>query len=520
MPTFYGEILVKIIETETEISVSFPYDEKFIHKAKSLFPYRWEKNSKTWCYPIGIREDVYGVFDLPCPPKRNKANFLINEELPSFLLSHQKKGLEIAMRNPKFAYYFSMGTGKTILAGAILKYKGEKALIVAPLSTLKTVWEETLDKFFPELEYINLYDFKKVDRERVILKNNKIHIANYETLKIHYDTILSAGYKCLIIDESSKLKGRTTQIAKAIVSLSQKAESVYLLSGTPAPNSKLEYYPQMQAVAPHFFGYNFYSFRSRYFHQIDRNGYKWDENVSTRQEFVDRLKKVSWAIKKEDIMDLPESIDEVRSVEMSPEQKAIYKQMKDEFIAEIKDATVVTTTVLSKISKLRQIVSGFVYHEGGAMRFAESKLNVLKEVLDEIGDSQVIIFGIFKDEIELLSKNIPNSTIVYGELPQNEKDNNIRDFKEGKFQYLIANQKTISHGQNLTNANYMIFYSIDWSAEIYEQARDRIRRYGQRNSCTYIHLLAEKTIDEIIHKRLRGKIEGTKEILEHLRNYE
>jgi SNF2 family DNA or RNA helicase len=508
---------INITENNNEVIVSFPYDEFLIKKAKSIYPYRWNKDDKTWRYPILVREEVYNTFGFDCFPRENKANFYLEEKPSQFLMKHQINGLAIAREYPKYGFFWSTGTGKTIVILEVIKHKKVKSIIVAPLSTLNRVWIDAIKEFYPDMKYVNLYPYNKQDRELIIKKYDGIHIINYEGFKIHYDCIINAGYKLLAIDESSKLKGRTTHIARKLVSFAQKIDCAYLLSGTPAPNTREEFYPQVNAIAPGLLGYNFYSFRSHYFHSLDKNGWIWTENQHTKDDFISRLKKVAWFLDKKDCVDLPEKVFEPREVEMTPEQWRIYKQMKNDFIAEVGDITVISPTVLSKIMKLRQVTSGFLYYQSKGIKFADSKVKILLEELENIGNNQVIIWCTFKEEIHQLLEYLPASRAVYGEVSQTEKDKNIEDFKKGDYKYLIAHPASLGHGQTLTNASYCVYYSLDWSNELFQQSQDRIHRISQTNKCTYIMLLARNTIDEIIYARLQKKIEGSREILEHLK---
>jgi SNF2 family DNA or RNA helicase len=369
------------------------------------------------------------------------------------------------------------------------------------------------------MKHINLYPFKKKDREYIIKNDYKhIHILNPEGFKIHLETIKKAGYKLLIIDEASVCKGRTTQIAKALVEFGKQVEYAYLLSGVPAPNSELEYYPYIEIVAPSLMGFSFYSFKNHYFYSPDRYGYKWVLKNEHKDDFINRLKKVSVFLTKDEILDLPERTFEVREVEMSKGQAEFYKNMRKDFVIDIGDTTIVSVNVLSKITKLREITSGFILdHDKKSFKFADSKINVLKDILDEIGHHQVIIWGNFRYEIERIAEALPGSKVIYGKMKQNVKDQNIEDFKAGKFQYIIANPASLGHGQNLVNASYCIYYSLDYSAELWEQSKDIIYRKGKKNRCTYISLICKGTIDEIIYKRLHDKVDNAFEILEHLK---
>ncbi|HDK42490.1 MAG TPA: DEAD/DEAH box helicase [Candidatus Pacearchaeota archaeon] len=429
-----------------------------------------------------------------------------------------KKALNIAEKMPKYCFFFDTGTGKTISALEVIKQKQCKGLIVAPLSTLKTVWEDSIDEFYPDMKYINLYPFNKPKREAFIRNDNSVHIINPDGFKIHFETIMKANYKCLILDESSCLKGRTTKIAKTLIKFGQSIESSYLLSGTPAPNTKMEFFPQLYLIAPGLLGFNFYSFRNRYFHPVDRNGYKWVENSSMQEDFIERLQKYCLFVKKSDVLDLPERTYEVREVIMSTEQSKIYKQMKKEFVAEIKGETIMSPNVLSKIMKLRQITSGFVYYNDSTLKISDRKIKALHEVLEEIGNNQVIIWANFKAEIKELLKNIPNSVAIYGDIAnQTLKDNNLSMFKQGQYQYLIANPASLAHGVTIVNASYAIYYSLSYSNEQWQQSQDRIYRYGQKNKCTYIILNCKDTIDEVLYRTLQRKEKDYKEVLEYLK---
>jgi len=126
-------------------------------------------------------------------------------------------------------------------------------------------------------------------------------------------------------------------------------------------------------------------------------------------------------------------------------------------------------------------------------------------LLEEIGNKQVIIFAQFRYEIEQIQAMIPGSVTLYSQT--DDRAQSVDDFTSGKAQYLIGHPKSMAHGLNLQHCQYMIFFSLDYSYEAYEQARNRIHRINQRGACTYFHLLAAGTIDEQILKVLQKKID-------------
>ena len=135
------------------------------------------------------------------------------------------------------------------------------------------------------------------------------------------------------------------------------------------------------------------------------------------------------------------------------------------------------------------------------------------EILDEIGDKQVIVWCRFKYEIQRLLKLLPNSCSLYSETK--DREDSINGFKQGKYKYFIANTHSGGHGLTLINCSYMIYFSIDYSWEGMTQSRDRNHRIGQTEKCTYIYLIGKDTIEEDIFKivKEKGKIN---ELIENL----
>jgi len=182
------------------------------------------------------------------------------------------------------------------------------------------------------------------------------------------------------------------------------------------------------------------------------------------------------------------------------------------------DNIVVTDNVLGKMLKLRQISSGFMYNrkEDGTketVQFGNSKLNALMDLLEDIGNNQVVIWTTFKEEarqianelakLAKLAKLVNNYTILNADTKDKAKA--ISDFADNKVQYVIANPQTAAHGITWTNCQYEIFYSMDYSWERYHQALHRIMRIGQTKPCFYYYMLADGTKDKSILEVIKRK---------------
>lgn len=508
--------MFKMTIQNNEIHITFKYDPKLVEIAKSIHPRRYDPLTKTWIYPLALKNIIIKAFtgetienDIPILP-----------DLPSYLMQHQKLGVSIAETYPKYGFWFETGTGKTLTAITIIARKKVKTLVVAPISILEPAWGSDIKRFRPELSYINLHPLSKEERKKALQQNYDIFLINFDGFKISFQDILKANFKMLIVDESSKIKDHTSKISKAIREFAKQTDFVYLLSGTPAPNTPLEYFPQIDAIAPGLLSENFYKFRNKYFKPADPNGWKWVISKQNYEKLLERIKTVSIFVSKEDALDLPEQVFVERQVFMSDKQTTAYNSMLDKLMLYLseEDIEINSTTTLSKIMKLREITSGFIIDENKQeFPISNSRFETLLEVLDEIKNEQVIIWTNFKYETHKILEMLESSKALFSETHPKERDEIINGFKNGDYQYLIANPQTAGHGLTFTSCSYAIYFSLNYSLELWLQSIDRIHRFGQNKKCTYFILLAKNTIDEEIYNVLKDKKQVTSAILNKLK---
>jgi len=433
------------------------------------------------------------------------------------LYEHQRKAVNFILgMNGCGALFMEVGTGKTLTALTIYKELREKEsnlkmLVVCPISLINAAWGEDIKKF-SDFTYCNL-------REGV--KDADIYIINYESyaLERYQNLVNDLELDMVVLDESSKIRNHKARITKTLLHNRLNFRYRIILSGTPAPNNPEEYWSQINFVST-VLPESFYRFRNLYM-KLDRNGYSIDYVhplklgemfrkgfkyvLKDQDRFMREISPVCFWAKKAECLDLPETVDVIREVTLSPSQMKIYRDMKRHMVAEIGDKIVMANVALTKLMKLRQLTSGFAIDTMGeaAELVDNAKVNELLSVLEEIGDKQVIIWIQFKKEIEILSKHLKSFATLYSET--SDRDKSIEDFKSGRVQYLLAHPKSGGHGLTFTNCDTMIFFSIDYSFEGIEQARGRIHRPGQVNKCTYIYLLAKDTIDGDIKQALDKK---------------
>jgi len=359
------------------------------------------------------------------------------------LFNHQQQGIDFILNNHgSGAIFHSIGLGKTRTALEIFsRLPVSHMLVICPLSLIEAAWGEDIKKF-TNFTYTNLRNKK--------WNISDIYIGNYEMLLTSkfqrvIDFVKPNDFMC-VFDESSRFKSHNAKTTKVILKLRELFKHRIIMSATPAPNSEMEFWPQMRFLGD-IFHHSFYAFRNTYFHlqrgsQMMRGqvmsravaketfskGWKYDITEKNKQSLISVMKPHCHYAKKEDCLDLPEQIDEIRKVEMTSQQRKIYLEMKRECIVAIKNDVAVAQVALTRIMKLRQITAGFIIStEGNIMKVDSPKIRELSAVLEEAGKQQVIIWCQFHWEIETIARLLGDRCVtLYGRTK--DKDASIAAF--------------------------------------------------------------------------------------------
>ena len=450
------------------------------------------------------------------------------------LYTHQREAIDFAKKNDgNCALFHDPGLGKTRTCLEIFNRlrqtdPGLRLLVVCPLSLVNSAWGEDI-KRFTDLTYTPFKEMKAAVPDIVVI--------NYESLisKKYLPGILklirSHDFIC-VLDESSRLKSNKSKTTETLLALADKFKYRIIASGTPMPNSELELWGQISFIQPDVFPSSFYAFRNTYFH-LERNGkvmhmngqrltgadmrrflttgWHYEITKDNRRLLMEEIQPFTHWVRKEDALDLPEKVDQIREVFLNDKEQKAYDEMEEHLVTEIEGEEIAAQVALAKLMKLRQATSGFFYNsEGDGVEIGSStKLKELEGILEELGNQPVIIWVQFRHEVEAIEKFIREkygsdqvATLYAG---TKDKEGSINRFKNNRVRYLIAHPKSAAHGLTFVNCSVMVFYSLDYSFETHAQARDRIHRIGQKNSCLYIYIMAQGTIDEVLLKVLQRK---------------
>ena len=418
------------------------------------------------------------------------------------LYRHQEIALSYMRSSNYFALFMEQGTGKTIpslfrildllKSGAI-----EDALVIAPKSALGA-WERDIELF------------NELDQE--ILKES-ITLINYD--KVWRGDKKSPYFRkwgCIILDEAHCIKNRTSKRSKFILRIATMSDYRYILTGTPIGNGQLENIwalycfldPYLVRGYPYsrIFGGSYKIFENRY---CILNMYHKPSSYIHVKELQDIINEYSYRVKKVDCLDLPEKLpDEVIKVDLA--EKALYKKLATE--SAILEYEILAENPLARLIKLRQLASGHIKLDNGdIMELKNEKISVLQELLEGYeSDKKIVIFAEFKYSISKIAELLKKMKIKNVILDGNQKNKTIwRRFQTDKtIRVIVCQYQTASAGIDLYASDTIIYYEPTLRSNTLEQSRDRIHRTGQKEKCSYIHLLTRGTVEVDIYRALAG----------------
>ncbi len=446
------------------------------------------------------------------------------------LWTHQQEALTACIKsgNKGFALHMEPRTGKTAVAlkwlEAITQDKDLRILILAPPVATR-VWEKEIKTWWPKHPSFAIASGSSEKKIKAIEINPKILITNYESLispKIQ-KALAAFAPDVLICDESHRCKNPSAKRSKEVKRIADRCAYRLNLTGTPITKSELDLFQQFSILDGRMFttfGPNFYSFRARYFYDINNNRrgtHAYFPDWRIRPESQAAITKIlgarAYAKRKVDCLELPPFETVYIPVEMSPKQAKAYKEMKEDFITfvEESDAPSVAQFAMTKALRLQQIASGFLQTDNGdVVELDNPRLDALSDLLEDL-PSPVVVWACFKHNYKAIAKVCERlgkkCAFLTGEQNQKEKDAAMNRWDAGEIDVLIANQGAGGIGINLSRASNAIYFSYNFNFEHDEQSEARIYSVesNQFAKVTRYNLVSEGSIDEMILKSLKLK---------------
>jgi len=459
---------------------------------------------------------------------------------------HQATVLGQSWSQTNWAWLMEMGTGKSkvCIDNAAMLFEKEyidTLIVIAPKGVYRNWANLEIPAHLPDRINANIVVWNpantKSNRQTLISflepsSSLKIFLMNVEALssskgKKYLEALLRKSTSLLAVDESTTIKSPKAKRTKTLIKLGPLAKYRRILTGFPVTQSPLDLWAQCRFMDKALLGDcgdNFFQFQYRYAimkkssvgtHTFNRVvGYRDLEKLSVL------LKKFSSRITKDECLDLPDKVYTQRTVSLTPDQTRIYSELKEFALADLDNGEFMTApNVMTQLLRMQQVLSGHTKTDYGELvEIKDNRLDELMSCLEEM-KGKAIIWSRFRYDIirikNALNKKYGNGKAVdyFGDTSDDDRVEAVDRFQNGDALFFVGNPQTGGYGLTLTAAQNVIYFSNSFDLAVRMQSEDRAHRIGQRNTVTYVDLIAEGTIDEKIVKSLRAKLNIASQVM-------
>jgi hypothetical protein len=406
-----------------------------------------------------------------------------------------------------------VGAGKTAItltAMAEMKREGHarRWLVVAPKRVCTDVWPVEVAKWAPSLSY-SVAVGTSTQRKAALSSSSDIVVVNYDNLdKLPQDL----AFDGVVFDELTRLKNPSGKRFKAFYKMLDRFPVRWGLTGSFTSNGLEDVFGQCKVVDEKLLGRAKGAFLQQYFVCINREFGDWQPRRGALEQVMARIRPATFVLEPGVYKD---KLPPCHVVEMrSDMDRTAYEKMKKDYLVELGGTEITALTAAAVTSKLQQMAGGWVYDtvseasdKAGVFKsykyahwFSTHRFDMLDEILEGNQQDNTILVYNFVEELAQLKTRYPHLWTL------DDGADVVKRWNAGEVPLLAVHPKSAGHGLNLQyGGNKMVFLSLPWSLELYEQTVGRIHRGGQERDVWVYVMLTNKTIDERIWSALADK---------------
>lgn len=415
-----------------------------------------------------------------------------------------------------------MGLGKTVITLTALwqlaldSFDVSRVLVIAPKRVAEDTWPKELAKW----EHLtgltsSLVLGSAAERKAALQRKAFLYIINRENVawlvKNHY-----WDFDMVVIDELSSFKSNKAERFKAMKKVRPMVTRIVGLTGTPAPNTLLDLWPQMYLMdmgqrLGRFIG----GFRDRFFLPDKRNReiiYSYKPREGAEDAIYALISDICISMKAADYLDMPERIDNRIEVSMSPKERKLYDDFQKDMVLSIGDEELDAANAASLSNKLLQMANGAVYGEDKkVIPIHDRKLDALEDLVEAANGKPLLVAYWYKHDLQRIKARFKNARCI-----DTEKD--IDDWDAGQIPLALIHPASAGHGLNLQDGGCtIVWFGLTWSLELYQQLNARLWRQGQKHTVVIHHIITKGTHDEDVMRALENKDTRQSALIEAVR---
>lgn len=421
---------------------------------------------------------------------------------------YQKYAIDFIETHPQAAVLLECGLGKTSITLTALsnlmfdRFEIKKVLIIAPIRVCKNSWAAEIDKWehLKNLSY-SLVLGSREQRLAALRQKADLYIINRENVQwLIENSGMLFDFDMIVVDEISSFKNHQSKRFKALRKVRPFVKRIVGLTGTPCSNGLMDLWAQFRLLDKgERLGRRIGQYRDAYF-TPDWNGFTYTPRKGAEKEIYAKIADISISMKTTDHLEMPELVMTADIVSLDESAAAVYKNMEQEMCVDFTKDSITAANAGVLCGKLTQLAGGAVYADGGSvMKIHSHKLDALEDLIEAQNGKPVLIAYWYQHERDRIMERF--------ECREIRTDVDIADWNAGIIPIALIQPSSAGHGLNLQDGgSTIIWYTMPWSLELYQQTNARLWRQGQNADTVVIHhLVAEGTIDEDIMKVLENK---------------
>jgi SNF2 family DNA or RNA helicase len=417
------------------------------------------------------------------------------------LRPYQRAAAQFLIERDRAMLLAPVGAGKTAVALTAIEdmvVDGyARWLVVAPLRVATSVWPAEAKKW-AEYASVAVACGTPKQRREALDSDANIIVTNYDNLQWLAEQELWTAFDGVVFDELTRLKNPSGKRFKAIEKILAKVENRWGLTGSFTSNGLEDVFGQVKIIDQKLLGRSKGAFQQQYFFSFLRGNYvEYEPRPGALEQVMDRIRPATYVLEPGVYTDtLPplHTVEVPLTMDMTD-----YETMRKNFVLELgNDEKAIAENAAVVTQKLQQMASGFVYALETHWQ-SSHKLDALADLLDENQRAPTIVWYQYIAERNELLRRHKGARDV-------RDPGAIEDWNAGKVEVLLAHPASAGHGLNLQHGGCrMVWLTLPWSLELYEQAVGRLHRSGQRHDVWNYVLLTDKTVDHKIWAALRDK---------------
>jgi SNF2 family DNA or RNA helicase len=415
------------------------------------------------------------------------------------LRDYQEQAADFLYQNDRAMILAPVGAGKTAITltamqDMLIDGHVRRWLVLAPKRVCTDVWPVEAPKWAAGVPLAVAVAVGTPKQRLAALPGNaQVVVTNYDNIQWLAEQDVQS-FDGIVFDELTKLKNPSGARFKALNKVIGNLNTRWGLTGSFTSNGLEDVFGQCKIVDQSLLGRAKGAFMQQYFVLINKDFGEWEPRKGSLELVMQRIKPATFVLEPGEYKD---KLPPLHTVELRCQMDmADYNKLKKEFVLASHDVVAVNAAVVTQ--KLQQLSSGFLYTDNGPVWTSPHKFDRLEELLEENQHANTLIVYQYKEELAELKRRLKVTTL--------EDDNAIERWNRGEVRLLAVHPKSAGHGLNLQHGGcHLVFLSLPWSLELYEQTVGRLHRSGQQRPVWCYVMLTDKTVDAKIWTALHDK---------------